>query len=634
MPFLEEFSTKKETIQRNIESFFRPIFSLLASQGLRLKIERNPQIPTAAFSHEKEEIVINPDFYEEFCQKLPEDEEYTFLYTLAHELSYYLQLIEDPKEYLRSFGLAEKWAKEKGEESNFEARRQIWTKLFNVILDLNNKEKIEGYFIPFQEQGSKGYLPKKIYKNVLFPKTDFSADPLTAQFFNALLREGILKEEKTEVSPEIRGALEKKVYFLGEEISLQNLVYKHLAPKETGLGTINFVVEKYLKPVFEELLDKDEKDGRLPQVIEIIIKGLGDFPRPQDKEGQEAKKALAENVLKKNRTSKERGKDLADKLFEGWAQGAVFSQEEKERLKEIIENSEKYSEDLKQIWYQTIRISKEEELEKRAAFKMGTGIEPTRIAAQFPTILESPQEAEIFYRYLTEVKERILPKSIKTILILDMSGSMLEGEKIRKVQEAAYPFLRSLNLFQDELALNSPDGISPIKVESKIIGFGSYTLLLPEKPQQDPQAKIAQAIIEFQRKTLGNSTEDDKALELAEQEFSQEDFERIKRGELLAFVLEITDGVTHTEHASRELVRRMNKKGILTKAIQIPSFGDSPLEKITEKPLTREEEEELRKELEGTFERVWGEHGQRLQSLDQLKDIFLLLLAKALIKGK
>jgi len=625
MPSYENNLQREDVItqERNLESFFQPILALLGSQDLRLKIKRDPRIPSAAFSHELKEIIINPDFYKEFREKLPpQDREATLMYVIAHELCHNIQALEDPQEYLRSFELAEEWSREYREEY-FELIKKIWNDLFNVFLDLNVAKKIEGYFIPFQKGGSKGYLPIKIYQEILFPNKDFSTYPLTSQFINTILREGVVEEEVV-VSSEIREILKRKVNFFGNELTLQDLIYKYLMSKGTTVGSINFVIKKYIKPIFKELLEKDIQADRLPQALNLIIKV--NFPH----QSKEINKELAKYILKKRRTQEERERDLANKLFDEWAAKAGFSEEEKTRLKEIIEKSEKYIENLKQIWYQIIRVTQEQDTEKKVGFKIGAGIEPTRIASQYPTILQTPEDAQIFYRYLPEIKEKILPRNIKIILILDMSGSM-DDEKRKRVQETIYPLLHSLIAFEDELALNSPEGVSPIKVESKIIGFGDNTIFLPQVQKEDPQIRIAQTIIDFQRIDLGG-TKDSEALQLANNQFSTEDLEQIKRGELLGFVLEITDGETFTEQNSKRLVREMNEKGILTKAIQIPTFGNTILEKISQKPLNQEEEKQLRNQLSGTFKRVWEKHGECINSLEQLKSIILILLEEVLKK--
>ena len=334
---------------------------------------------------------------------------------------------------------------------------------------------------------------------------------------------------------------------------------------------------------------------------------------------------LGKIFVDKQKSNDEKQKDLKDSLFAKGLEAAGFNEEEQNTLREIEKATQEAIQDVKEIWKRFVRKEYVEETVEITRHKFGSSVDSSLIASQAATILEDPERSKIMKRYETELREIIKPKSIKLIFLPDLSGSMGEDER-RAVQEACYAVSKSLYLFRDEMAVNSEKGKSPLQVETAMIGFGSTTSILPhEKEIKEENTRLNRSILDIGSVNLGG-TRNAKALEKARDMFTANDLEKIKATELLAIVIEITDGETETEVESIKLVDELNTKGIFTKGIKIPGFN--MINEKTNKPYTPEELEQV-ESLRGTFERVYRQHGKTLSALKQLKSVLLKLLAKA-----
>ena len=220
--------------------------------------------------------------------------------------------------------------------------------------------------------------------------------------------------------------------------------------------------------------------------------------------------------------------------------------------------------------------------------------------------------------------EMLMPKAIKVVLTLDMSGSM-DREKRTEVQKNAYMIAKSLEKFKDEVGLAD----KLVETQTDFIGFGSTSIHLPENPGGDEFVDFNRSILDIGRDLGG--TEDAKALGMAEEMFTEDDIARIQTGELVAIILEVTDGETGTADLSKQILKRINDKGIFCRAVQIPGGITKEMTK-KEQQKALEEGRTLHELIppSGTFADVWKEKGLRIDSIGQLKGILSKLLEEAM----
>lgn len=631
-PLQPESPPSQETLKQYLRSLGPLIDIFSGASGLRVKIIDDPRLATAAFDASTRELIFNPNFFEkELRPHFPEERDLreTSTYITAHELTHLLQLEEDPKAYMRAFELPNEWTKDVTSPDAREKVKFIWQQYFNTAYDLNDIGKLDHHLIPYQpRRGSASHIPHNLYKKVLFPNSgenlneppDYSKDSLALQFLNVLLRKKMVPEEDAIVDKRVTEVLERQVQYQGEYVSIKDFIHQEFTYHGTKASDINHLTEKYTKSVLEELIKIDAEEGRLDS---IDIKEANILER--GKPSKEDIEKMGEIFVDKKKSNKERQGDLRDTLFKKGLGEAGFNEKEQDTLLEIEKSTREVIQDVKEIWKRFVRKEYIEETVETTRHKFGSSVDPSLIGPQAATILEDPEQSKIMRRYEPETKEVIKPKAIKLIWLPDLSGSMGEDER-RAVQEACYAGSKSLYLFRDEMAVNSEKGESPLQVETAMIGFGSQTSVLPhEREIKEENTRLNRSVLDIGAVDLGGTRNAD-ALRKARDMFTANDLEKIKAGELLAIVIEITDGETETENESIGLVDELNAKGIFTKGIKIPGFNI--INEKTNKPYTPEELEQV-KSLQGTFERVYRQHGMMLAALKQLKSVLLKLLAKA-----
>lgn len=639
----------------NLVANLRPALDVLARKGVKLEIVRQDPETSLYFDYKRNTCVININFLLKLGLTGPDE----ILFGCAHEVGHFIQALEDPDGYERLHSLIKERAKKmtkkilenqelknkivnairsdpskeitpQNEEKAIKAVfEMVYHQLVNAILDINANTIITKRMVPFHEGQPKANVPREIYKNKLFPSQDFQSDPYYAQFTYSLLR-NYMTGEKAIVSEPVRDALETSFEVLGGTKSMEEFVREYIAEAE-NVSWISICLwiltclKQFILPKFEELLLRDIEEGRFKVVIIVSdFHGGGNGEGTGEIDPGEVKKWKEE----KEKPDKEKHKDFAKEQFESKLKELGFSQKEIEELWQIQQETQEVTDILKAIWYLFMRKVSSIHLEKQGVFRYGVTPNIKEVIKQLFIQKKPPQEAEVMERYVPEEETTLLPRKIKIVLILDLSGSMDEPKR-QAVQRITYSLLHSLLTFQQELKINLQFSDFPIGVEFKIIGFGSYAIELPRQKLTDEITNINRAVLDIRKIDLGG-TADDKALKLAREFFSQEDISKIRNKEVLGVVLEITDGETATAENSKKEIEQINQSGVFCKAIQIPG----PV--YAEKPPEERREEPHRETIvpTGTFSEVWGNQGLKIENLSQLPDIIINLLKEAIEKSQ
>ncbi len=617
-------------IQRMIH-YLKPFLSTLGGRGIDIVFSSG--VKTLAFDHERGAVIINLDFFREAGLDFDE-----IVFCLAHEIGHLIQLTKDPEGYLRIFEFIEKLAEEKAtNDEEREILRQIYHSFFNVLLDINDNKIIEEQIVPYHPQeGSKANVPANLYKTKLFPPSegreipDYSKEPYYAQFLNYILRK-IMTNEESEISPEVKNILNEKILVYGEEITIEEFIRNYIQPTTFLCRDILLLAKQFLWPIFEKLIIMDIEAGTLrPAEVIRIIDG------PNSRETAEKLKEVAEKVIEKERESKkpsgEKLEEFGRKLFEDNLKKMGFSQHEINTLLEIKEACKEEVDNLAKVWHSFMREVDTIIMEKVTRQKWGQRVNIPDLVLQWPKLLTNPQELEVMERNVPTLKKFLLPKSIKIVLVLDLSESMTEAKRL-EVQKVAYTIAQSLKKFKEEvLSQFRGEAIEEEVIETQVdfIGFGSSTQELPFEKSENEEKDFYQAILDI-KKNLGG-TKDAPALSLALEKFTPKDFEKIEKGELLAIILEITDGETQTAEESKEKISQINERGIFCRGIQIPGdiLAEIPPEEIEKRRIKESKPLYEIMPTTGTFAEVWGDKGLRIDHISQLNKIVSQLLQEAI----
>lgn len=641
----------------NIESLvtnLKPVLDVLARKGVKIEIvELEPETPLY-FDYESSTCVINPNFLLKLGLTGPDE----ILFGCAHEVGHFVQALEDPDGYERLHSLIEERAEEmtekilrkpefkkrviegikrdtskditprKEEEAIEEVFRHVYHRLVNAVLDVNANTRIIRRMVPYQEGQPKANLPREIYKNKLFPSQkegkppNYQNDPYYAQFMYSLLR-NYMTGEKATISEPVQDALNTLTAF-GQTMGMEQFVREYIAEAKD-----NFMISVYLNlfilPKFEGLLWRDIEEDRFRVVIiesDFHGEGKGEIEPGSIKKWKE----------EKEKTDEEKHRDLEEKQFGSKLKELGFSQKEIEELLQIKRETQEVTDILKAIWYRFVREVSSIYLKKQDVYRYGVTPNINEVIKQLYIQEKPPQEAEVMERYVPEEETTLLPRTIKIVLILDLSSSMDEPKR-QTVQRITYSLLHSLLTFQEELKVNFQFPDFPIGVEFKIIGFGgpgkTEELARSQQSTEEQLTKekenINRAVLYIKKTDLGD-TADDQALKLAREFFSQEDISKIRNKEVLGVVLEITDGETYTPDASKKEIEQINQLGVFCRAIQIPGpvYAEEPPEEGRYEP-----HREIIAPTD-TFSKVWEDKGLKIENLSELPDIIIELLKEAI----
>jgi hypothetical protein len=629
---------KKAEEEKEIKEYFellRPLaraFSGYGVYGLRV----DPEAEAFAFDYRNKEIIVSPKLIE-LLNLEKEEKTYVFL----HEMAHLVQLFQDTKSYLESFEIPKKKAEK--EKKNKEAYKRAWHNFFNVFFDIHANSIIRSQ-MPIYQKGEKlEKLPENLYSQKLFSGRDYSKAPLSVQFLEYLLRRVMVPEEEVVIDERVKREIEQKIDFFGREYeSLEEFVKEEIFNPAKTIKEEMFIFKEFLMPIYEKLLEEDAKEGRIEEIPEFI----GEFTMDGDL-SEETIGKIVEGIKETKKSPSEKYKEKQKEKFEAWAKGKGFSKEEIERIEEIQERTLKIIDDLEELWRNFIQKSVEIERGRVAGFKKGVSISPQELIKELPILLTQPSEAKIFTRYLPEIKsESIKPRKINLELIVDLSESMDE-KKREAVQEVAYALNKSLINFYRTGQLSVVDqGIEfPVSINYRILGFGDSVKELTEttdeekierakkdRANKDLDEELLRAILKIEKIDLGG-TQDALALNKVKESITQEIKEKLKEGEEVLVILEITDGETATVQQSKALVEEFNSMdNVYCRAIQIPGpiYSEKPKEGLT--PEERLKRPEVLPPT-GTFKEVWGDKwGKRLEDLEVLKETVLAILYDALTK--
>jgi hypothetical protein len=633
-PKIEKKIEKEKEIKEYFE-LLRPLARVFSGYGV-YKLKVDPEAESFAFDHRNKEVIVSPRLIEQLDLER-EEKKYVFL----HEIGHLVQLFQDIESYLESFEIPKKKAER--EKENKEAYKRAWHNFFNTFLDIHSNSIIRAQMPIYQKGERLEKLPENLYSKKAFPERDYSKAPLSVQFLVYLLRRVMALEEEVVIDERVKREIEQKINFFGREYeSLEEFVKEEIFNPAKTIKEEMFIFKEFLMPIYEKLLKEDAKEGRIEEIPDFI----GNFPMDSDI-SEDVIKDIAEKIKEAEKSANEKYKEKQKEKFEDWAKGKGFSKEEIKRIEEIQERTLKIIDDLEELWRNFIQKSVEIERGKVAGFKKGVSISPQELIKELPILLTQPSEAKIFTRYLPEIKsESIKPKKINLELIVDLSGSMDE-EKREAVQDVAYALNKSLINFYRTGNLSVVDqGIEfPVSINYRILGFGDSVKELTEttdeeriertkkdRSNKDLDEELLRAILKIEEINLGG-TQDALALNEVKESITQEIKEKLKEGEEVLVILEITDGETFTPQESKALVEEFNSiDNVYCRAIQIPGpiYSEKPKEELT--PEERLKPPEVLPPT-GTFKEVWGDKwGKRLENLEVLKETVLAILYDALTK--
>ncbi|MDP3956347.1 MAG: hypothetical protein U1C12_01345 [Patescibacteria group bacterium] len=585
------------------------------------------------------------------------------LWAVLHELSHFRDLVDDPEHMMKNFDYIQSRAKSTGAEmmkkwetafgesdpemiekmkkqQPFSKRKpgqtmnsieraayQVHHTFYNILDDMYVNAQVARKAPAYEEAAGGGEAVKKLYKEKLFAKTDYSSLPRHLQFMYKLLRDQMVPDEAVVTNDEVGQALETKIRFHGKEYTPKQLVAQFIKPRstrDTKAGQRYFVIQQTLEPVFQKLLIQDIADWQ-PEKPQEQKGSPGESGDPEEGEGQpdsnpfsndykefennspdqlgdddvkdwadkhkketedkEAKKTAAKEDDEK--TPEEKAAEAQERSDEAWCTKNNIELKTLEQFRCVEREVAPYLQDLSQLWGRIIfGSSRKVKYEVEGHFKTGPILDMQKTIGKWAAIEKGDMEkVRVMER---RVSHKVLikkPRLIRVRLVGDLSGSM-DTKKRHVLEQCTVLLLSSLYEFNSRLNLERTRANLKLEVDTEAWAFGSdFQKVKPlrrDNPNQDDRAAMIQMFEKLQA-NLG-FTEDFKVLDQINAILSPAERKDIKSGEIMEIVFEVTDGGSTVNHEldstrARRSVDTLLASNVVSRAFQIGAVNED--EKMT-----------------------------------------------------
>jgi hypothetical protein len=631
-----------EELRRQFEQH-RPLAELFVG-GFNYRMVVDPRVETFSFEHESKTVRISPGLIEKYNLKDVEQR-----YVFMHELGHFWQLLSSPESYKRTFEVerekADEYAREHGQGVK-QPVKKLFGIFYNIMLDVHANSRVDN-IAPFT-RGGVPHVKQGLYKKIAEP-TDMTKSPLTNQFLWSLMRTIMVPNgAPMVVSERVRQILNKPVKILGKAYSsIVHYASHKLQDVHVSFTDICYRINRFLLPVFEELLKEDlenakkqakqPQDGTNPGELGDLLPFDGDIT-------DEMLEKAAEEIMEDRESSDKKMEKRMEDAFSKDALEKGFTPQQIARMKEIMASTTEVYQDLKSVWSYLCERLQMLTVSQVGGFYSGSGVDIPEFIKELPLIPTGASQMRVFTRQqLSEQAESWRPKKIRIIQVIDLSGSMSEKMK-ETVQEVLYAVAKSLIQFRRDVAMKMKDEeAEPIQLDLKMWGYGTNCKeIFPKTPQEEEQMAVTddekldqrlwQTVLALQGQDFGGTNSHKPLQQVLEylQQSAQNDAD-----DAINIVIEITDGATSQPETSARIVQHIQAiPHVHAGGILIPQEGFTAGPKMG-KDGKQEEEEDSERNMEGandSFRTVWGNKGQNLRNLSDLKKAILSIIADAVIQ--
>lgn len=542
----------------------------------RVKIAPAPEgLETFAFNLEENTIYVNSMFY----KRLGFSEQKTVFATL-HEIEHFME----KKQILREEGGVKKF------ESYLNKIKlsRAFGVMDNCVADIRENKTIVS-----RTNDVMGELEERMYKEDLFPNTDFSDQPKHLQFCQAILREARVPGEKCIVSDEVRTALDA----VAKIPRLLDIMTNTATPMSLRLR----LQDKYIWPKVEALLEQDMKDKKEEKKKKEAKKkedaeeaDKTDPNKAFANEYDELDKKFAEAVpleeiekaLKEWKES-EKNKTTTDKADEEYAQKLGVEKEYLQKYRDIVtalekvvnpETGESVTEELKSLFSRIISKRIKPQFAPRYPVTEGDElVDPAQLVADVKAGNLEPRVWED-----TEIREKRGDKfgEIEITLVCDRSGSMKDGdgEKATEQRKSTVLVMEALKEFADICEEERMNVDHPLEVKSEIYTFSdSAEDRTPLKAMSGELGEAERINVLKKLYDLPGRTTDFVCLGAIGEAMSDETKEKIKDGTLKKIVIVFTDGGSDKPPEVQARLKILRDAGVVAIGVGITVSGTPAL---------------------------------------------------------
>lgn len=571
-----------------------------------------------AFDHDSANIIIGA---EQLMQMGIENDQDEVDFIVGHELGHMRELYDDPDGYARIIK----------EGDRDDGLGHIYFRLYNCLMDIYVNTNNRNRWPVYREGQHFSSKVVDLYKEKTFSKRDFTDNPLAVQFSDYLLNLGMDAGDDIQLAPETQQAIGEGVTYAGEHFTYQELIDTFMRPAldkgnsyQATASQRKSVIDRTIRPVFERLLEIDKKKGADMDKFkdQSVAPGKlkpGDFKDALD----DAKKKKAEREM----TPEERAKRERDRQTGQMASEGGLNENETHRFKEMFERMQPTIYELVRLWKQMRKVTTTWEVEKTdTPHKSGADLLIKEVIKQYPEIQKRPQDVPVWQRREYKERKMVQPRDFVLYVAPDLSGSM-EGD-IERLQELSVSLASSLSIINAEAKINKEEAVKMFKCYLNLIGFSDSAIPILEN---NDDVSMLDLMKSFKKIHTVGGTSDHTALDHINKSLTPDVAERIKSGDLIGILVEITDGDTSNPQESIRLIDEIESKGVITIGIKL-GYGVR-LDKTSEKPgedMEKEREASTRDTFGQIFNRGGKKRGYRINKSEEVIPTFYQALKKVI----
>jgi hypothetical protein len=407
-----------------------------------------------------------------------------------------------------------------------------------------------------------------------------------------------IKDQYT-FSQEIEDIFDKPIVGPGRRITtVSDFINQYLTPSYTSGRSPNqdelkiqkYVIDKYLKPIWESLLKRDIEAGRTITVKEELIDG--------DISDEDVER-ISRIKKERQKDSNDRAKDLAKRQLDDVL--SDVPEKERDDFFKTLDELKPVIAELVEIWRRIVRPT--DHISKELVDGQTDGSVNVKNAInRFADLQNNPSTARVFEKRKIVHTISHEPKNIDLYLLLDLSGSM--GELIPAIKKTFTAIGASIISFNEAAKAQGLD----VSISLNIVGYsdGAKSILSGD-------LDIRSMVKAFEKLVTYGGTSSHKGLSLILDSWNHLTRSDPNYSERLNILVEVTDGETSSPESSKKYINELANENFICGGIKFtsgykPDGNESEVKRSTHEPFSPHD----------TFREIWGNRGKTISHIGLL----------------
>lgn len=422
-----------------------------------------------AINAETGEATFDTKFFEEKGYS-PTQALFASLHVLRCHLVEVKKLIDEP-------GGSEQWEDLKGRVKE-KKRLQVWE---------NCRTDIKGNLEIMRAAPSLSNDVRRLYREKLWPETDFSNSPKHLQFAYAVLRQAMIPDEDITIDQDVRDAINRLRNVEGRDV----IALATDSNQDPLLGLM--LSRKYIEPVVDALFEEDLKDKKRDgqSQDENDQSNGGTSGNSQNENSQSSQNGSEEEAFKEDYADYDRrhpepmdegekeekikaAKDkqsISARYAAGYQEENAVGTEDVAAYKEEYGKIEKYIEPLREIFRRIVE-QRTIDIRRLVALKEeGVLIDPGLVAQTYMDINSGKSDPKTMRDFEGLMIEESVPRSFTVRMVADQSSSM-EGDKAVFQRRSAILVMEALSEFSELIDKERKRLTVGLDVKTELRSFG------------------------------------------------------------------------------------------------------------------------------------------------------------------